>query len=315
MIDWGIFPRGHSAQIYLPAVQSSDIIATADRLYAGHRLTRLDDHTVGCETGGVTYVPIPPGGTINYAGLLSVDVPNAVKQGQVLDVVVRQLTNTSGRRPAPTPPPPQIQARRVAAAPPRPLRPGELPAVIAAETPPLVADAAVEDLIRWRRVRRLPARHPGQGPLHPSSERRARSLRPALDRQGDPAAKPLVSRLPALSRRDRRPRLRLRRQPGADHALANRRRRAQTPAQRRRPLLHGQDRRPDLRPVRRLQGFILQTEHASHKFRSRERDIKNLVETAWRERLRLTVCTKPGDPHCPASIILCEPPTPISTCE
>jgi hypothetical protein len=27
MIDWGTFPRGRSAQIYLPAVKSADIIA------------------------------------------------------------------------------------------------------------------------------------------------------------------------------------------------------------------------------------------------------------------------------------------------
>ena len=153
MIDWGTFPRGRSAQIYLPAVKSADIIATANRLYAGHRLTRLDDHTVGCQTGGVTYIPIPPGSTINYAGLLSVDVPNVVTQGQVFDVVVRQLTNASGRRPTPPPPPPQIQARPVVAAAPRPLRAGELPAIIAVETPPPAADAAVPELIRWRRVK------------------------------------------------------------------------------------------------------------------------------------------------------------------
>ena len=64
-----------------------------------------------------------------------------------------------------------------------------------------------------------------------------------------------------------------------------------------------------------FEGFLLQTEQGPHQFRSRERDVKDLVETAWRERLRLTVCTEPADPHHPASIILCEPPTPFSTCE
>lgn len=93
MIDWGNFPNGNSAQIYLPAVKVADILAMADRMYASHWLTRVDDHTLQCRTGGVTYVPIPAGRNVNYAGLLSVDVPATVRRGEVFDVIVRQAAN------------------------------------------------------------------------------------------------------------------------------------------------------------------------------------------------------------------------------
>ena len=316
MIDWGTFPRGLSAQIYLPAVKSADIIATADRLYAGHRLTRLDDHTVRCQTGGVTYIPIPPGSTINYAGLLSVDVPNAVTQGQVFDVVVRQLTNASGRRPTPPPPPPQIQARPVVAATPRPLRAGELPAIIAVESPPPAADAAVPELIRWRCVK---GAFQLTIPVKPRPTLLLREERDLSVLRWIAQAIPLRSRWYPVFQRYL-------------DAIAGRvtvfgGNPAQiTPS----PTGDGVPTRPPSREGRCLtgkitglifdrfgdfEGFLLQTEQGPHQFRSRERDIKDLVETAWRERLRLTVCTEPADPHHPASIILCEPPTPFSTCE
>src|SRR5260370_33004097 len=85
----------------------------ANRMYTSHRLTRADDHTLQCRTGGITYVPIPPGAGINYAGLLSVELPATVRKGQVFTIVVRQVTNAFGK---PIEPPPQIAARRKAKA-------------------------------------------------------------------------------------------------------------------------------------------------------------------------------------------------------
>jgi hypothetical protein len=73
MIDWGSVPDGSFASICLPAVKVDDIVSTASRMYTTHRLVRVDDHTPGCRTGGVTYIPIPAGLGIGYAGLLSID--------------------------------------------------------------------------------------------------------------------------------------------------------------------------------------------------------------------------------------------------
>ena len=111
MIDWGNIPSGSSAQIYLPAVNVDDVLSTAARMYTSHRLTRVDDHTLQCATGGITYVPIPPGGAVNYAGLLSVDLPGTGRRGETYHVIVRQVTNAFGKRVPPPPPPPGLRPR------------------------------------------------------------------------------------------------------------------------------------------------------------------------------------------------------------
>ncbi|MGO9266841.1 MAG: protease pro-enzyme activation domain-containing protein [Candidatus Binataceae bacterium] len=94
MIDWGNVPAGSVASIYLPAVQAADVLALAARMYTIHNLTASDAHTLQCETGGTTYIPIPKGSGPNYAGLFSVQLPLGIKHGQEFRIVVRQITSS-----------------------------------------------------------------------------------------------------------------------------------------------------------------------------------------------------------------------------
>jgi hypothetical protein len=131
VIEWNDVPAGEQAQLYLPAVDADAVLATASRLYPTHRLTRVDANTIGCETGGVTYIPLAPGtgdGT-NFAGLMSIGLPAGIRRGQLYHVVVRQLTNAFG---AVEPPPPEITGK---AGPER-----------------FVGLEGGEEAIRWRRV-------------------------------------------------------------------------------------------------------------------------------------------------------------------
>jgi len=105
MIDWGNLPAGATAQIYLPAVDIEEVLRTATGLYTTHSLTRVDSHTLQCSAMGITYIPIPRGTDINFAGLLSVDLPLGVKRGQQFQVMVRQVTSAFGTIPTPPPPP------------------------------------------------------------------------------------------------------------------------------------------------------------------------------------------------------------------
>jgi len=97
MIDWNTIPPGSVANIYLGAVTSDEILALASRAYTYHRLKRVDDHTIQTSTGGVTYVPIPPGSGSNYAGCMYITLPDAMRRGQTHNVVVRQVTNAFGK--------------------------------------------------------------------------------------------------------------------------------------------------------------------------------------------------------------------------
>jgi len=314
MIDWQSLPKGSSAQIYLPAVKAADILAMAKRQYSAHGLRQVDDHTLRCRTGGVTYVPIPPGGAVNYAGLLTVDVPNTVTPGQTFDVVVRQVTNVSGRRPAPPPPPPQIQGRRSAViSASRPLRPGEVFDVLAFETePPAPAAAAPPPTIEWGQVTgafQLTIPVKAKNTLLLPEERDLSALRwigqsipsqsrwyPVFQRY----LQTIANRVTAF---------------GGDPAQIS-------PS----PTGDGTSKPP--RPRRHIEytgkvaglifdhfgdfeGFLLETGHGEHEFFSREREIRELVERAWRERLRITVWVERDERRTPASIIVREPPVPF----
>lgn len=110
MVDWGETPVESQAKIYWPQVDAAQVTELADKLYGEHPLKVVEPNTIGCEVdGGVTYVPIPPGVDKNFAGLLTVDLPNTVRIGQELRVTVRRV---SSRRPTKTAPP-QFQLERV----------------------------------------------------------------------------------------------------------------------------------------------------------------------------------------------------------
>src|SRR2546423_15576106 len=99
MILVGNTPAGSMARIYLPAVSADEIIEMARKSYISPKLARVDDHTLECPVGGVTYIPIPPGSAVSYPGLLTVDLPAGGRKGQVFRLVVRPFTPARGAGP------------------------------------------------------------------------------------------------------------------------------------------------------------------------------------------------------------------------
>lgn len=91
MIFWGNTPRGSTASLYLPTVNAADVLSLAGKLYASHRLSAEDAHTLHCPAEGVTFVPLPEG-TAATAGLLTVELPPGIKKGDAYTIQVRQLT-------------------------------------------------------------------------------------------------------------------------------------------------------------------------------------------------------------------------------
>jgi hypothetical protein len=93
MIEWTNMPSGSFGELYLPAISASDVLATANTLYATHLLTAVDAHTLRFPISDVTYMPIPPGVGVSAAGLLTVDLPAGIRKGEVYQAVVRQFTS------------------------------------------------------------------------------------------------------------------------------------------------------------------------------------------------------------------------------
>ena len=99
MIDWGQVPIGSRAQIYWPQVDANQVLKIAGELYGSHMLSAADPHTIECKTiRGVTYVPIPTAAGPNYAGLMTVDLPQSVVAGQAFDIVVRRVASRRSRQ-------------------------------------------------------------------------------------------------------------------------------------------------------------------------------------------------------------------------
>lgn len=288
MIDWGNTPSGSSAEIYLPAVNVDEILSMADRMYISHRLTRIDGQTLGCRTGGVSYVPIPAGGPINYAGLLTLHLPTSLHKGRVFDIAVRQLTNAFGKR---APPPPALATRRNAAA------------VIAIATP-----------IQWRRVLgafqlTIPVRN--KEVLLLTEERNLSVLRWIAE------AIPHYNRWhPVFTRYLQQIGGRVRAFGGDPTLITPSPSGDGIPKPGPTPLPRPEARRASTGKVAGLifdrfgdfEGFLLNTKDGERRFLSRERDIAVLTERAWRERLRITVWAEYSTPQRAELIIVREPP-------
>jgi hypothetical protein len=115
MIDWGNTPVDSIANIYWPQIDVTEILALAAKLYGTHPFTAADANTIRWTVPkGVTYIPIPSAIGRNFAGLITVQLPNTVRVGQEFRVKVRRVAT---RRVDVTIPqgPPRIAAAAAAA--------------------------------------------------------------------------------------------------------------------------------------------------------------------------------------------------------
>jgi hypothetical protein len=94
MIDFRNTPHGSTAEIYWPLVSAADVLALAARLYPVSAIVATDSHTIRCTVGtGLTYIPIPAGGSESFAGLITVQLPNGIRAGNEFNIVIRRVTS------------------------------------------------------------------------------------------------------------------------------------------------------------------------------------------------------------------------------
>ncbi len=94
--DFSKLPGGCFATVYLPAASSTDILDWATRLYTTHRLTAIDAHTIRMPANGTGWMPIPQGGTVNFACLLTIQFPLGIRKGESFEIPVSQITSAGG---------------------------------------------------------------------------------------------------------------------------------------------------------------------------------------------------------------------------
>ena len=292
MIDWGRVPIGSVANLYWPAVNAASVLELAAQFYASHKLTAVDSNTIQIQVASnVTYVPIPFGTGGSLAGLFTLDLPASIRVGEEFDIVVRRITTKRTLEAPPPPPPPQIKRSRTVA----PMAVVHKPLLwryitgaflvkvpVQKENTILPGDENLLSILKWR----LGLIGPGNR-WYPVLLRYISYLSQRITGMGgNPAKIPPSPHGYQPSPPSHRPKEEETYYTGKVTGMFF-------------------DRFGD------FEGFILDTEDGERKLFSREKEIEELAERAWQERLRITVCVEHHSPHQPECIIIREPPAPF----
>lgn len=92
---WNNLPRQSRVEVYMPSIDA-DLVRLFRRLRRAPETAKLvDDHTLLLDVhDGVTYLPIPNIGSDRVAGLLTITLPDAIKEGELYSVDVLQVRST-----------------------------------------------------------------------------------------------------------------------------------------------------------------------------------------------------------------------------
>jgi hypothetical protein len=280
MIDWGNTPVGSIAEIYWPQVSAPSVLSLAKKLYSTHQLSASDANTIRCKVSrGFTYVPVPPGTGENFAGLFTVNLPLGVVTGQSFNIVVRRIsTRSTDIKGAP-----QIAGHATAEAVVigKQMRNwryvvGTFAIRIPVTTSHIMLPPEEDTLaiMKWRLTQMTPGNR-----WYPVLVRYISYIEGRVDGLGGNSStiQPSPYGVPPSQIY----------QPGKHHEYTGK------------VIGVIYDRFGD------FEGFVLLTEEGhEHSFHSREREIENLVRSAWLERMVITVFAHGHDRHWPSSIIL-----------
>jgi murein tripeptide amidase MpaA len=101
VIRWGNLPRDTQASIYAPELKADEILTLASALRAGpQKLSKIDDNTIGCTVGDISYIPIPVSKQ-QVPALLTLKLPLTVRDGEQFKIDVQQHSGPTFERAIP----------------------------------------------------------------------------------------------------------------------------------------------------------------------------------------------------------------------
>jgi hypothetical protein len=106
LLAWSkTIPSGAYLYLHIPTWNAQDVVDLADRFYPRHEIRAIDAHTIEMPAGGDRYVPITKS-LRRQTGVLAVQLPLGIREGQRFDLSVQQITN---RQRIATPPAPRAE--------------------------------------------------------------------------------------------------------------------------------------------------------------------------------------------------------------
>ena len=97
MIRWHDLPRETRMTVYMPDVDVREVVRRAGQTQEALRLEAVDDHTLLCAAGDVTFIPLPQGRTRNIPALLTLELPDGVRRGQAFRATLHQVSGRPRR--------------------------------------------------------------------------------------------------------------------------------------------------------------------------------------------------------------------------
>jgi hypothetical protein len=97
-IHWHDLPRDTFASIYIPELDIDLMLAYASLRLGTGSLMKIDEHTIRFVVGDVSYLPLVGGSSrkINPIGMIKLQLPPTVKEGQHFRVSVHQIAGETG---------------------------------------------------------------------------------------------------------------------------------------------------------------------------------------------------------------------------
>lgn len=97
MIRWNDLPRATKATLYVPEWDADEVLRLAAARQHPEVLHKVDAHTVQIDIADLGFVPIPGFILNSYAGLLTLELPQGVRAGQVFNVDFHQYSRIRAR--------------------------------------------------------------------------------------------------------------------------------------------------------------------------------------------------------------------------
>jgi murein tripeptide amidase MpaA len=98
VIRWRNLPQDTEASLYFPDWNADEVVALAGVLRPGPKsLSKIDSHTIACTVQDISYIPLPRRAQTAVPGLLTLDLPQSVRTGEQFEIDVQQHTGPTFR--------------------------------------------------------------------------------------------------------------------------------------------------------------------------------------------------------------------------
>lgn len=97
IFHWNNLPRDTKCTLYFPEWDMDEVLAIAALRQRPAVLEKVDQHTLRCKVADIGYVPVIGGGEKDYAGLISLELPQGVRDGNLFSVDVQQYSGFTRR--------------------------------------------------------------------------------------------------------------------------------------------------------------------------------------------------------------------------